>query len=467
MNAITTVRPPAVAGMFYPAEVAALRAEISRCLGLDADVATVASVNFSAAAMAGEFRYSRRSHLKALIVPHAGYVYSGPTAGKAYAEIAAQRDVIRRVVLLGPTHRVAVKGIAVPSVASFRTPFGDIPLDRAAIDALAGLPYIVTDDAPHAQEHSLEVHLPFLQTVLDNFSLIPLAVSQTSVTEVADLIDRLWGGDETLIVASSDLSHFRSYDDAQKIDGETAAHILNFELLTSFEQACGAMPINGLLQSAKRRGMRISRLAQCNSGDTAGDKSRVVGYASFGLYETPQPVLELGPALLASARGAIAAHFGQAAPNVVHAAYNDPGATFVTLTLNGQLRGCIGSLETHRPLGEDVRANALNAAFRDPRFKPISAEEFQRIKVEVSLLTKPVSMQFSSEADALAQLRPGIDGVILVAGQARSTYLPQVWEQMPEPRQFLSQLKLKAGLPADAWPEGIKLFRYEVQKWKE
>lgn len=417
--------------------------------------------------MVGEARGAQKERLKALIVPHAGYVYSGATAGRAYAQLAELRSSIRRVVLLGPTHRVAVKGIAMPSVDFFRTPLGDIPLDRAAMSALSTLPYIVSADAPHAQEHSLEVHLPFLQTVLENFSLIPLAVSQTSVAEVADLIDRLWGGDETLIVASSDLSHFRTYDEAQKIDGETAAHILKFELLTSFEQACGAMPINGLLQAAKRRGLRISRLAQCNSGDTAGDKSRVVGYASFGLYEALPTTLELGPALLATARGAIAAHFGAGPTNVVHPAYANPGATFVTLTLDGQLRGCIGSLEAHRALGDDVRANAQSAAFRDPRFKPVSAEEFQRLKVEVSLLSKPSPMQFADEADALSQLRPGIDGVILVAGAARSTFLPQVWEQIPQPAQFIAQLKRKAGLPAEVWPEGIKLFRYEVQKWKE
>ena len=470
MNAAVTIRPAAVAGTFYPAEAEALRRELARCLESGSTGSTLASVNFSASAMVGGVRPPRmenKERLKALIVPHAGYVYSGATAGCAYAQLAELRRTIRRVVLLGPTHRVAVKGVAMPSVNFFRTPLGDIPLDRAALDALAALSYMVSADAPHAQEHSLEVHLPFLQTVLENFSLIPLAVSQTTVAEVADLIDRLWGGDETLIVASSDLSHFRTYDDANKIDGETAAHILNFELLTSFEQACGAMPINGLLHTAKRRGLRITRLAQCNSGDTAGDKSRVVGYASFGLYESAPTVLGLGPALLASARGAIATHFGAASTNVSHAGYANPGATFVTLTLDGQLRGCIGSLEAHRPLGDDVRANAISAAFRDPRFKPVSADEFQRLKVEVLLLSQPALMQFADETDALSQLRPGIDGVILVAGAARSTFLPQVWEQIPQPSQFIAQLKRKAGLPAEVWPEGIKLFRYAVQKWKE
>ena len=450
MNTIAHVRPPALAGTFYPADAPSLRREIARCLATTLPAPVGADTTPS-----GE--------LKALIVPHAGYIYSGQTAGRAYAQIAAQRNVIRRVVLLGPTHRVAIRGIAAPSVDCFCTPLGDIPLDRAAIAALGDLPYLITDDAAHAQEHSLEVHLPFLQTVLGNFSLIPLAVGQPTVVEVAEIIDRLWGGDETLIVASSDLSHFHSYAEAQQMDNATAEQILKLELLTSYEQACGAMPINGLLHVARRRGMSIARLAQCNSGDTAGDKARVVGYASFGLYEPPN----LGSVLLANARNAIAAHFGGTVASASHPEFANPGATFVTLTLDGQLRGCIGSLEAHRALGDDVRANAASAAFRDPRFSPLTTAEFERIKVEVSLLTKPSPMQFSSEADALTQLRPNVDGVILIAGNARSTFLPQVWEQIPEPRLFMARLKQKAGLTADAWPEGIKLFRYGVQKWKE
>ena len=452
MNAITHVRPPAVAGSFYPADAETLRRELSRCLGVTTNATAPVGASDTAS-----------NKLKALIVPHAGYIYSGVTAGRAYALIVAQRNTIHRVVLLGPTHRVAVQGIAAPTVDCFSTPLGDIPLDRQAINALADLPCVVANDAAHAQEHSLEVHLPFLQTVLGDFSLVPLAVGQTSVMEVAALIDRLWGGDETLIVASSDLSHFHTYDEAQQIDNDTAEHILKLELLTSYDQACGAMPINGLLHVARRRGMTIARLAQCNSGDTAGDRARVVGYASFGLYEPPP----IGPVLLANARNAIASHFGGTSSSASHPEFANLGATFVTLTLDGQLRGCIGSLEAHRALGDDVRANAASAAFRDPRFKPLTAEEFQRIKVEVSLLTKPSPMQFVSEADALSQLRPNIDGIILVADNLRSTFLPQVWEQIPEPNSFMAHLKQKAGLPADAWPEGIKLFRYGVQKWKE
>jgi len=452
MNPATAIRPPAVAGMFYPGDPAGLRDELLTCL------AVPPAPTFPDAGL-----------LKSLIVPHAGYVYSGGTAGHAYARLAPLAGRIRRVVLLGPCHRISVRGLAAPTVKAFTTPLGSIPLDRAALDALADLPLVVASDAAHAQEHSLEVQLPFLQTVLGAFELVPLAVGDASAGEVAEVLDRLWGGPETLIVISSDLSHFHSYREAQSIDNATVSHILALDQLTSFDQACGALPINGLLAVARRRGLRIERVAQCNSGDTAGDKGRVVGYASFALYEPEADTDTLGPALLVRARNAIAARLQQptqAEPD--HPALNRPGATFVTLTQNdGDLRGCIGSLEAHRSLDDDVRANAVAAAFRDPRFPPLTLAELPHTRVEVSLLTAPQAMHFTSEADALRQLRPHVDGVILIAGQRRSTFLPQVWEQLPEPRLFMAHLKQKAGLPADYWSSDVQLQRYEVRKWKE
>ncbi len=452
MTTVTTERAPAVAGMFYPDAPEALRNELATCL-------SVASAPMKAL-----------EKLKALIVPHAGYVYSGGTAGKGYAILAPLADRIRRVVLLGPCHRVAVNGIAAPTVQAFASPLGRIPLDRAALDSLADLPQVIANDAAHAQEHSLEVQLPFLQAVLGAFTLIPLAVGRTGAAEVAQVIARLWGGPETLILISSDLSHFHGYADAQRIDGDTATHILALEQLTSYQQACGALPINGLLAVARQRGMQIERVAQCNSGDTAGDKSRVVGYATFALYEPPTAATgdDLGLALLVRARNAIATQLKQVVrPETNHPALAQSGATFVTLTKNEALRGCIGSLQAHRPLDQDVRANAASAAFRDPRFRPLTEQELPQVRVEVSLLTAPVPMSFTDEADALRQLRPHIDGVIFAAAGRRSTFLPQVWEQLPDPHQFMAHLKQKAGLPADYWSPEVELQRYEVRKWKE
>jgi AmmeMemoRadiSam system protein B/AmmeMemoRadiSam system protein A len=406
--------------------------------------------------------------LKALIVPHAGYIYSGGTAGRAYALLAPQAGRIRRLVMFGPCHRVSVQGLAAPAVQAFATPLGNIPLDRVAIEALADLPQVVVSDAAHAQEHSLEVQLPFVQTVLGKFDLVPLVVGNASAADVGEVLERVWGGPETLIVISSDLSHFHDYREAQNIDNATVKHIMALDQLTSFDQACGALPINGLLAVARRRGLRIERVAQCNSGDTAGDKARVVGYGSFALYEPEAATTDLGHALLVRARNAIAARFGQ--PELAgepHPALAEPGATFVTLTQNGALRGCIGSLEAHRPLDRDVRANAVAAAFNDPRFPSLTLTEFPHTRVEVSLLSAPTPMAFGSEAEALRQLRPHVDGLILSAGHRRSTFLPQVWDQLPEPRRFLAHLKQKAGLPADWWSSDVGLQRYEVRNWKE
>ncbi len=262
---MTHTRPPAVADMFYPGQPALLANTVD---------------HFLAAAPA-----AAPQQPKALILPHAGYVYSGSTAALGYALLAPWRAQIRRVVLLGPTHRVAVAGLALPACDRFATPLGDIPLDTGAMAQIAELPQIVISDRAHAQEHSLEVHLPFLQRALDNFRLVPLAVGHAEPSDVAEVIEILWGGPETLIVVSSDLSHFLPYATANHVDADTCAHILKLDTHIRPEQACGAYPVNGLLLAARRHGLAPQLLHRCNSGDTAGDKQRVVGYAAFSFTE--------------------------------------------------------------------------------------------------------------------------------------------------------------------------------------
>jgi AmmeMemoRadiSam system protein B len=271
---MSTIRPPAVAGLFYPGEPALLQSMVDQLLD---DASTQAAIAAQPALAAQQ--------PKALIVPHAGYIYSGSTAAQAYAALAPWRKSIRRVILLGPTHRVAVNGLALPEAHTFVTPLGKIAIDPAARAAIVDLPQVGSSDRVHAQEHSLEVHLPFLQRVLDDFALLPLAVGETSPAEVAEVIDRLWGGPETLIVISSDLSHFLPYATAQTVDRESCEHILALDTTLHPEQACGAFPINGLLLAARQHGLQPRLLASCNSGDTAGDRNRVVGYASFAFYE--------------------------------------------------------------------------------------------------------------------------------------------------------------------------------------
>ena len=222
---------------------------------------------------------------KAIIAPHAGYVYSGPIAARAYALLAPARDVIERVVLLGPTHHVAVRGLAVPSVGHFATPLGTVEIDAEAINGLVQLRQVLISDDAHALEHSLEVHLPFLQTVLGRFKLVPLAVGYAEPEEVAAVLDQVWGGPETLIVISSDLSHYLGYAEAGSVDRATCDAILELRTDIDHEQACGATPVCGLALTARRRRLKPKLLDLRNSGDTAGDKSRVVGYGAFAFYE--------------------------------------------------------------------------------------------------------------------------------------------------------------------------------------
>lgn len=264
------IRAPAVAGAFYPAAPAALRAAVAECLR-----AVPASAALTMPAQAP----------KAIIVPHAGYVYSGTIAARAYAALAPAASRIRRVVLLGPAHRVAFAGMAVPAAGVFATPLGEIPVDGELVARAARLPQVLVSDVPHAEEHSLEVQLPFLQTVLPSFTLLPVVVGDADAAAVGRLIDALWGGDETLLVISSDLSHFHRYDEARRIDGATVARILAGDEELEGEEACGAMPINGLNHALRARGLHAELLAQCNSGDTAGDRQRVVGYAAFAVRE--------------------------------------------------------------------------------------------------------------------------------------------------------------------------------------
>ncbi len=271
--------------MFYPGAPAELAREVESLLAEAASRAASRAALRAASEASPEAadlaNTGAKSAPKALIVPHAGYVYSGPVAASAYAALAAARHDIHRVVLLGPCHRVAIRGLAVPLATGFATPLGTIPLDAALARAVLDLPQVSQSDAPHQLEHSLEVQLPFLQEMLEDFTLLPLAVGDATMAEVAEVLDRVWGGPETLIVISSDLSHYHAYAEAQRLDSATAEQIVALSTLSSHEQACGATPVNGLISCARRHGLVPRLIDLRNSGDTAGDKSRVVGYGAF------------------------------------------------------------------------------------------------------------------------------------------------------------------------------------------
>jgi MEMO1 family protein len=264
---MTEIRPAAVAGAFYPRQPALLASEVAGYLAAAGSVASVPP--------------------KAIIAPHAGYVYSGPIAASIYARLAPLRGTVRRVVLAGPAHRVFVRGAAVPSADGFASPLGNVAVDAAAVAELRKLPFVEVSDRAHAAEHSLEVHLPFLQAVLGEFTLVPIVVGGASPAEMAQLFQLLWGGDETLIVVSSDLSHYLPYESAKAMDARTARAILELRDCLDPEEACGAAPINGLLRAARERSLTAEQVDLRNSGDTAGDRERVVGYGAFAFRAAP------------------------------------------------------------------------------------------------------------------------------------------------------------------------------------
>ena len=256
-----TTRPPAVSGMFYPGNPDRLRTDVRDLL---AEVAPP------------------KATPKALIAPHAGYIYSGSVAAAAFVTLRNSAPAIKRVVLIGPAHYVHVPGIAAPTVSSFETPLGCVRVDLEALSALADLRFVVRADGPHASEHCLEVELPFLQTVLPSFQIVPLVVGDATPNNVAQVLRRLWGGPETLIVVSSDLSHYHPYEAARRLNGATAAAIERGDWASLVpNQACGSLAVAGLLIEAGRHGLRAHRLALCNSGDSAGSRDRVVGYGAW------------------------------------------------------------------------------------------------------------------------------------------------------------------------------------------
>jgi AmmeMemoRadiSam system protein B len=266
-----STRQPAVAGLFYPGDAGALR-RTARELLADAGRASPGPPPDSPA-------------LTALIVPHAGYVYSGPTAALGYRLLEPLRSSLTRVVLLGPAHYVGFAGLALSGASGFRTPLGTVPLDPAAPDLLGSHPGVITSAAAHEPEHSLEVQLPFLQLLLDDFELVPVVVGDATPEQVAGVLEACWGGPETLLLISSDLSHYLPWADANTVDAGTVARILALEWPLPRRSACGGRAIDGLLLAAGRKGLEPSLVDARNSGDTAGDHSRVVGYASFAFRE--------------------------------------------------------------------------------------------------------------------------------------------------------------------------------------
>lgn len=547
------IRPPAVAGSFYPADRTTLKQLITHQLDYSREVLQQLEPTLPAGVP------------KAVIVPHAGYVYSGTAAALAYALLERGRGSVTRAVIVGPTHRVAVRGVACSTAAAFETPLGTVPVDIAAERKALGLsvneplrsgtharpgasaPAMIVNGPTHAQEHAVEVQIPFLQTVLGpDLTIVPLNAGDATPQEAGDVLRALWGGPETVIVISSDLSHYHPHEVARALDDQTIADIAALHLPIHPRRACGAYPINGLLDVLKgRKDMKLFELGCSTSGDDgvvalAGQPrpamrdadEPVVGYVSFAAWESkpeadaPAGADDLGESgtahgdvLLKLARAAIRERLHIEHPTAADSTasilaanpcLNESGACFVTLTEGGRLRGCIGSLAAHRSLGKDIAAHAVDAATRDPRFNPVTAAEYPLLNVEISVLGEPepitvnscdadsrdtgsktatlASLQSGPQTDAVKRdgsnverpvrsrteleevLRPGKDGLILADRRGCSaTFLPQVWDELPNPHDFVAHLLAKAGIrPSYDWNDGeIDCQRYEVTAYAE
>ncbi len=449
------IKAPGVAGGFYPADPGALAGQVSSCIKV--------GQRFGMAP-------------KALIAPHAGYLFSGTIAGTAYANVAHLRGTVKRVVLLSPPHRMPVAKIARATHSHWQSPLGALPTDLAALDDLQTLPVVTTDNAPFVQEHGLEVHFPFIQQVFGpHTQVVPLLVGGATPTEVATVLDRLWGGPETLIIISSDLSHFLDIDSARAMDAEATAAIerLRPDALTE-PQACGHHAARGLLLAARQRGLRATNLDLRNSGDTAGTPARVVGYGAYAFEDATTARLpdNLRSTLLDVARKVVHAAAEQGKPvGIQPRGLQRPmlaqRGTFVTPKHNGRLRGCIGSTQAIQPLIHDVAANAAKSTLKDPRFAPVSKDEAASLTLSIAILSEQQPLPVASEAELLDTLIPGRDGLVLRDGDKGALFLPQVWDEIPDPRQFVGRLKQKADLAPEHWSPTMRCFRFVAETFGE
>ncbi len=472
---IKEIREPAVAGLFYPNDKKELAENVDRLL---ADAAPKPVEN-----------------LRALVCPHAGYRFSGHTAAVGYKLLRGMD--IDTVVVMAPSHYASFDGASIPKVDAYQTPLGLIAVSPEASKLAKLKPFVVNppcevrrpswwrqapkelpafgEDTPHSWEHSLEVQLPFLQQTLKNFRLAPIIFGRVDPKAVADALDEVIDG-KTLLVASSDLSHYHPYETAKRLDDRCIKAICSLDPeRVERQEACGKGPILTLIHLARKNGWRAKLLDYRNSGDTSGDKSGgVVGYAAIAFYE---PAVDNGNEfteeqrkfLLKLARKTVTASVRHEPLPVVDrqdvdSALAQRRACFVTLTIDGRLRGCIGSIFPEEPLYRAVIRKAQAAAMADPRFPPVTPKELKRIEIEISVLTLPEELEFDSPEELLEKLRPGVDGVVLRLGNRQATYLPQVWEKIPEKRSFLSHLAKKAGLGPSEWMnDRVEILVYQVE----
>lgn len=445
-----TIRKAVVAGSWYPGTKSELNSVVDNFFN-----------NVEEQEINGE--------VKALILPHAGYVYSGQVAATGIKHLNGKYDT---VILLGPSHRYPLQGASVLDVTHYETPLGEIKISKKVKDMLKE-DIIKTVPEAHAQEHSLEIELPFLQKQLGDFELIPILVGPVDIDKFTQTLLKYYD-DKTLIVVSADLSHYHTYDEAVELDVYCLNTIHNLDIYGLDNCEIDApWAIASLMLIAKKKNWKNEVLMYKNSGDVTGDKSRVVGYSAVTFYDEgiSQEDKEF---LLNLARETITNYLkDKKVPVVDESKLSDEllkvKGCFVTLEKNNNLRGCIGHIIAREKLYKCIIDNAISAAVNDRRFYPLTYDEFiDGVNIEISVLSVPEPLDFDSPEDLLNKLQQGKDGVVLQYGRGGATYLPSVWKQIPEKETFLSSLCQKSGNSADCWKkDGLKIDIYHTLEFAE
>jgi AmmeMemoRadiSam system protein B/AmmeMemoRadiSam system protein A len=445
------VRAAQVAGLFYPDDPAILAAKIDAAF---------------AAAPPSPFR------AKMVVVPHAGIDYSGVVAAEALRALDLSAG-LRRAVIFGPNHRVALSGLAVHPAAAWSTPLGLAPVAGEALSSILPLDGVALDARPFAGEHSLEMPLIFLQRLIPGLEIVPVLVGDAAPELVEEALGRLWGGPETAICISSDLSHFLPVAAARAKDAETRGLIEGgrwSEL--GPDNACGFAGLKGAIRRAQNLRMRATGVAFATSDQMGGPRERVVGYGAFAFEYPGAARIEKADRdrliAVASASLAFAAALGGATPEIVLERKLAPSLTahraaFVTLERDAALRGCVGSLAPRRPLAADVGVNAVRAGFGDPRFPPLSRDELPDLIIKVSVLSPETPISCRSEQDLVGELKPDRDGLVLRDGRDAALFLPSVWREVPSPVDFVRFLKRKMGVAPNHWSRTMAASRFSTE----
>ena len=401
---------------------------------------------------------------RAVIVPHAGLVYSGQLA---YCGIDQLDKNIKSIFIFAPAHRVAFEGLALTGYDEWQTPLGNIKINQDINKELQEKFDAKIFDEALKDEHSIEIEVPLIQKIFKDVKIIPVLVGRENQNKIKAIIGEYYPNIDFGFIISSDLSHFLEDEQAKIKDNATAAMIETGDISNfKYEQACGAVGICGLVEFAKSKEYSLIRINMENSSSTTGDKTRVVGYGSWFLYEGNKNRLIkecCSGYVLKLCRDVILHNFSKEKLYTNHLPiFNELGACFVTLKKENILRGCIGSIIAHQPLIVDLIQNSQNAAFRDPRFMPVEENEINDIKISVSLLSHPIKIHFKDENDLLEQMVPDRDGIIIRDGAKQGVYLPVVWEDIPDKARFLQSLKMKVGMSPDYFSDTFEAYRFEA-----